>query len=98
MGRYSRRGRRPSEFRFLVGTMYGGLALVIAFALTKLDSAVCSMITRWSPGASCSVVPPAAMQVLVIAAAAGALYSVYRFYRDFYAGDYYADLAERGYL
>jgi hypothetical protein len=84
-------------YRFLAGTGFAVMALFVAVALRLMESALCGL-HMMAHVPTCSVVPPALYTVAFAAAFLGCTYSAYRFYRDFYKGDYYVDLAESGHL
>lgn len=92
-----KRFNRPSEFRCLAGSMYALVALTIAYALRVVDGAVCGLAGA-SAAVPCHVFPSALYVALFVVGAGGLALTIYRAYRDFYRGDYYVDLADRGHL
>lgn len=91
----SKHTKRPSELRSLVGAVYGVFALVMAGLLNKLNEVLCSLVSFRSTIHVCAPVSEDVIHLLYWAAVAGCVFSCYRAYRDFYVGDYYADLVSR---
>lgn len=92
-----RRAKRPSQYRFLAGAGFAVLVLFGTIALRLFESGLCGLYSMAQPP-TCSILPPALYTIAFAVEVLGCAYSAYRFYRDFYKGDYYIDLAEAGYV
>jgi hypothetical protein len=92
-----RRAKRPSKYRFLAGGGIATLVLIATIALRLLESGFCGLHAM-AHVSTCSIVSPVFYTIAFGIELLGCAYSAYRFYRDFYKGDYYIELAEAGLL
>jgi hypothetical protein len=88
---YYRRKKRPSEYRFLAELYPTACALLFAFMLTKIPAVLCAPAAM--AGVACNIQFPNYVWLGLLAAGLyGIAASAYRFYRDFYLGEYWLDL------
>ena len=84
--------RRPHQLRFLLPLRWAILTLTLAWALDGIQSAVCSL---QQTGGRCAAVVPGWMAVAVaVAIALSVAASAYRYWLDFFQGEYYLDLVD----
>ena len=92
------RRRPPNQYRCLAGMLFAMMAIGAAVGLHTFESALCALMLSKAPAVQCAIVPSAAFNLMLLASAGGLMMTLYRAYRDFYKGDYYLEMAERGYL
>lgn len=85
----------PSEYRCLKALYPTAIALLILSMWNMAELAICSLTLSTGSPAVCQVSMPAPLLwVLFVFVSWGLIHFIYRLYRDFYRGDYYADLSE----
>jgi hypothetical protein len=93
MGHYPRNKKRPSQYRFLRWLYPSAVAVLIIFVLDTVATIPCSLKSLAPDPATCRVeMPNFLMWGLVAVFTFGIAAAGYRFYRDFYLGEYWMDL------
>ncbi len=90
----AKRSKRPSEFRCLVGVVYGVYAFLMVRVLTGLNEALCIFLNAQAALPECAPVPAAFIHLIYWAGVGACALTCYRAYRDFCVGDYYRDLMD----
>ncbi|SMP79649.1 hypothetical protein [Noviherbaspirillum suwonense] len=93
---YRRSRRRPSQYRFLFKLKPTAFAFVFAVFLDQVLNVPCSfaIIGRIQPACR-AVVPTYVWWGIVFMGIYGIAACLYRYYRDFYLGEYVMDLEDR---
>jgi hypothetical protein len=82
----------PNPYRCLRGAGVSAAALLVLVCLGAAEAALCSLLGRSSM--LCNAMSAPYEWWLVAAAVGGLAYTAYAFYRDFFRGRYYSDLAK----
>ena len=84
--------RRPHPLRFLRSLSWAGLALAFGWLASAIQSVICGRLPQ---GAQCSplIAPWVGVGLLLIVVLAIAA-AAYRFWLDFFRGEYYLDLSD----
>ena len=94
---YYRRKKRPSEYRFLLELQPTLYAIVAAFMLDWYLDLPCLLTALAKAQTACRIDLPGAGYIwfgLLAVALYGIAAAAYRFYRDFYLGEYWVDLMD----
>ena len=87
-----RRRKQPSQYRFLAELWPTFYAFIACFMLDKILDLPCVLNIIAKTQTACRVEVPAYLWLVILAPALyGIAASAYRFYRDFYLGEYWID-------
>ncbi len=86
--------KKPNEYRFALGALVAGVALLLVLLLQWLETVVsCAPAVR---PLRCYDPPSVVYELLFSVAVLGLCHSAYRYYRDFVRGEYEQRCARRG--
>lgn len=89
---YYRRKKLPSPYRFLKPLYFSAVASMAAFLYKTQVGALCDIGKRFVPSFTCKNEMPDTLALTLLGFFVwGIVGALYRVYRDFYKGDYYAD-------
>lgn len=94
MGYYRRRAR-PSQYRYLSELKPTLLAALAAFIFSQASNMVCAVAALGQVQEQCGLPIPGYVWLAIAAIGVyGIVASAYRYYRDFYMGEYWEDFID----